>query len=197
VQKACAHLGADAEISGDPAVVAAASRVILPGVGAFPEGMYRLRAAGLDAALFGVADSGTPLLGICLGMQLLFSRGEEGGLCDGLGLIEGTITLLRAPGLKVPQIGWNDLRVTPQGSGGRPSPLFAGLPEHPYVYFVHSYCAGEISAHTAATAAYGQTFTAAVQRGSVFGTQFHPEKSGTVGLQILKNFLTIGGETPC
>jgi glutamine amidotransferase len=198
VQKACAHLGAQAEITGDPAEIGAASRVILPGVGAFPEGMYRLRAAGLDAALRDVADRGTPLLGICLGMQLLFARGKEGVPCEGLGLIDGDITLLRAPGLKVPQIGWNDLQISPLERDGRPSPLFAGLPERPYVYFVHSYCAGEVSpAYTAATAVYGQPFTAAVQRGNVLGTQFHPEKSGWVGLRILKNFLEIGGDAPC
>ncbi|MDR3050700.1 MAG: imidazole glycerol phosphate synthase subunit HisH [Oscillospiraceae bacterium] len=184
VQKACEYLGLSAEITGEAARVARAGRVILPGVGAFAEGMRRLCAAGLDAAVHAVAASGRPLLGICLGMQLLYERGEEGEGATGLGLLPGAVTRLPAPGLKVPHVGWNTLSV-------RPSPLFTGLPPAPCVYFVHSYGAIQTGPHTIATADYGGLFTAAAQLGSVYGTQFHPEKSGDVGLAMLKNFAAL------
>ncbi len=186
VEKACAFVGAEVSVTSDPAVILAASHVILPGVGAFAEAMRRLRGAGLEPVVRAVAESGRPMLGICVGMQMLFARSEEhGAACEGLGLIQAAITRITAPGLKVPQIGWNDLAL-------EESPLFAGLPERPYVYFVHSYCAQALSPeYTLASAVYGAPFTAAVRRGNVYGTQFHPEKSGAVGLRILRNFIDL------
>ena len=181
VTNAMRYLGLDTCITGDEAVLERADAIILPGVGAFPDAAERLRAPGLDKLLAEQAER-KPILGICLGMQLLFDTGEEVRPCKGLGLVPGSVRKI-ATGRKLPHIGWNSLRFP------NPSPLFAGLEEGCCVYFVHSFCAvadreGDVSAATD----YGVPVVAAVGRGNVYGCQFHPEKSGEVGLQILKNF---------
>ena len=184
VQKAFGFLGHPAVITDDPAVIATAAQVVLPGVGAFEDAMAQLRRTGLDRAVLATADAGKPLLGICLGMQMMFEASEENGHHAGLGLFPGRITRLETTALKVPHMGWNTIET-------RPCPLFDGG-QTPCVYFVHSYCAAEVSeAWTAATCTYGQTFTAAVCRGSVMATQFHPEKSGAVGLEMLRRFAAL------
>lgn len=185
VQKALEFLGHEAVITDERASLSAAERIILPGVGAFGDAMAQLKRRELDKAVLEAAETGKPLLGICLGMQLLFASSEEGGHFEGLGIIPSTMTRFPDRGLKVPHMGWNSLNL-------RPCPLFEGLPESPYVYFVHSYYASEVSdAWTAATCDYGAPFTAAVRRGNVYGTQFHPEKSGAAGLQMLQNFAAL------
>ena len=181
VQKAFEYLGADARIVSAPAEADRAARLVLPGVGAFRDAAERLRASGLDEALLRAARAGKPVLGICLGMQLMFARSEENGSYEGLGLFPGTITRLPAPGLKIPHMGWNTIAT-------RACPLWeAG--EEKCVYFVHSYCAAEISEDwTAAVCEYGMPFSAAVCRDNVMATQFHPEKSGAAGLEMLRRF---------
>lgn len=181
VQKAFEYLGKEAVITDRPDTIAAASHVVLPGVGAFEDAMARLRATGLDQALLEAARAGKPILGICLGMQMMFEASEENGHFAGLGLFPGTVTRFEDQGLKIPHMGWNTLRT-------RDCPLFdAG--EDPCVYFVHSYCMADVNNEwTAATCEYGQTFTAAICRGNVMATQFHPEKSGEAGLKMLRRF---------
>ncbi len=180
VQKALEYLGQDARITDRPETIREASHVVLPGVGAFQDAIERLRRSGLDRAFTDAAKAGKPVLGICLGMQLMYEASEENGVFEGLGLLPGRVTLLDAPGLKVPHMGWNTLDT-------RPCPLFDG-DQHPAVYFVHSYCARDISGDTAAVCTYGQPFTAAACRGNILATQFHPEKSGNVGLEMLRRF---------
>lgn len=181
VTNAMAYLGLPTKITADPRELELADAIILPGVGAFPDAADRLRAPGLDRVLITQAER-KPILGICLGMQLLFECGSEVRECEGLGLVSGSVKRIETP-YKLPHIGWNSLTFP------NPSPLFAGLDEGCCVYFVHSFCgvAGDPSQVIAATE-YGPQVVAAVQNGSVFGCQFHPEKSGEVGLQILKNF---------
>lgn len=190
VQKAFEYLGFGAIITDDAAAVAAAERVVLPGVGAFEDAMARLKETGLDQAFLDAANSGKPVLGICLGMQMMFERSEENGVHEGLGLFPGAVTRFEERGLKIPHMGWNTLTT-------RDCPLFdAG--DDPCVYFVHSYCVAEVSDDfTAATCDYGQTFTAAVCRENVMATQFHPEKSGDAGLKMLKRFATWQGVASC
>ncbi|MGN0778613.1 MAG: imidazole glycerol phosphate synthase subunit HisH [Aristaeellaceae bacterium] len=190
VQKAFEYLGQQAVITDDPATVSGASHVVLPGVGAFEEAMARLRRSGLDKALLDSAQTGKPVLGICLGMQMMFEHSEENGHFDGLGLFPGTVTRLTDHGLKIPHMGWNTLTT-------RDCPLFdAG--DDPCVYFVHSYCMADVSDEwTAATCDYGQVFTAAVCRENVMATQFHPEKSGTAGLSMLRRFADWKGAVSC
>ena len=183
-----AAIGEDARITADPSEILSAERIILPGVGAFEDAAAKLRAAGLDAVVKAEAAAGKPLLGICLGMQMLFERSHEYGCHEGLGLIPGEVCPI-APvigeGLKVPHIGWNSLDFP----AGKPtSPLFRHIHEGDYVYFVHSYAAMHCDDAVIATATYGVPLTAAVARGNVYGTQFHPEKSGDVGLRILRAF---------
>lgn len=180
------RLGSEATVSNDPERIRAASHVLLPGVGAANDAMTRLRAAGVDTLLPTLTQ---PLLGICLGMQLLFEASEEAvaGATETrcLGLVPGRVRRLQAePGLPVPHMGWNQLEPL------RDDPLFDGIRRGDYVYFVHSYCA-PVSDATLAKCTYGETFSAVVQRGHVYGTQFHPERSGRIGSLILRNFLRI------
>lgn len=181
-------IGVEAEVTGDEAVLSRADRVILPGVGAFGDAAEALRSSGLDKAVLRIAEAGKPLLGICLGMQLLLDYSTEYGRHRGLGLIPGAVRAIRPvvpPEYKVPHMGWNALRFPKD----RPvNPLFRYIQEGDCVYFVHSYAGTDCEAHTIATAEYGPELTAAVARDNVYGVQFHPEKSGTVGLNILKAF---------
>jgi glutamine amidotransferase len=180
------YIGFDAEITDDAAKLRAADRIFLPGVGAFGDAADKLRRSGLFEVVRAAAGEGTPLLGICLGMQLLFERGFEYGEHAGLALIPGDVAPIEPvipKGYKIPHIGWNGLRF-----GGVKSPLFKYIEEGDHVYFVHSFYASRCEKDTIATAEYGAELTAAVARGSVYGTQFHPEKSGDVGLRILRAF---------
>jgi glutamine amidotransferase len=190
VEKALEHVGARATIGADPDQVRAADGLILPGVGAFPRAMERIRATGLDLLLAERAAVGTPILGICLGLQLLFERSEELGGADGLGLLPGAVTALDAPGLKVPNIGWAPVRWEHE------SPLTVGIASETPFYLVHSYVArppGEKgwAEETLGTAEYGERFLCAAERDNVFGVQFHPEKSSAAGLRLLANFAGI------
>ncbi len=181
VSNALSYLGQTSCITSDAGELERADAIILPGVGAFPDAAEKLRGYGLDQLLRRQAEK-KPMLGICLGMQLLFDWGEEVQHCRGLGLISGTVKRIPTS-LKLPHIGWNSLHF--QGN----SPLFQGLEEGANVYFVHSYHgAATRPEQVIAVTDYGMPVTAAVQHGLVFGCQFHPEKSGEVGLQILKNF---------
>ena len=183
VRFALERLGVDGRLTADPDVINAAERVILPGVGAAPVAMAQLAKAGLVECIRGLTQ---PVLGICLGMQLLFERSEEGDT-PLLGLIGGTCRAFDpAAGLTVPHMGWN--RLVPQGQS--PHPLLAGVEDGSHVYFVHSYAA-PVSDHTVASCAYGVDFTALVARGNFMGAQFHPERSGPVGATILNNFLKL------
>lgn len=181
-------VGVEAVVTGEEGVLARADRVILPGVGAFGDAAEALRASGLDQIVLRVAQAGKPLLGICLGMQLLLDYSTEYGRHRGLGLIPGSVQAIRpvVPAeYKVPHMGWNALRFPKD----RPvSPLFRYIREGDCVYFVHSYAGTDCEEHTIATAEYGPELTAAVARDNVYGVQFHPEKSGPVGLNILKAF---------
>jgi glutamine amidotransferase len=184
VQKALEHVGARAQITHDHAVLGAAHGIVLPGVGAFPQAMRNLSDLGLQAPLREAAQRGTPLLGICLGMQLLFDSSEELEPTAGLGMIPGTVTPLRAGGLRIPHIGWSEVRFR------RPSPLLAGLPGAGCAFYhVHSLAPRPAEASdVVGTTTYGETFATIVQRGSVFGVQFHPEKSSGPGLRMLESF---------
>lgn len=187
VQKAFERVGAAAEITSDPATVAKADKVVLPGVGAFRDAIARLRESGLAAPIVEHIQAGKPFLGICLGLQMLFDRSYEDGTHAGLGVLRGEVVRFRnVPGLKVPHMGWNHLKF----NGA--CPLFRGLPADSAVYFVHSYYAApEDRGLTSATASYPEPFTAAVWRDNLFATQFHPEKSQAVGLTMLKNFANL------
>ena len=179
-------VGEEARVSGDPDVILHADKIILPGVGAFADAARKLRGPGLDEALRQAVRRGTPLLGICLGMQLLFDKSYEYGEHAGLSLIPGNVRPIAdviPSGLKIPHIGWNALRFTENRS-----PIFRDTREGECVYFVHSYYAADCAPAVTATAEYGAELTAAVQRDNVLGCQFRPEKSGRVGLGILKAF---------
>lgn len=188
------EIGAEAEVVSDPAALRRAERIILPGVGAFGDAADKLRNAGLDAPVKEAANGGKPLLGICLGMQLLFDRGYEYGEHEGLGLLPGEIRAVSemAPaGAKIPHIGWNSLHFV------RKHPLFKYVREGDFVYFVHSYAAVGCGGSLVAVTDYGAPLTAAAAKGSVMGCQFHPEKSGEVGLSILRAFCEIREGEPC
>ena len=181
VGNALKFLGLKSMITGDPAVLERADSIILPGVGAFPDAREKLSLSGLDTEILRQSRS-KPVLGICLGMQLLFERGEEVRDCEGLGFVKGSVRLIETD-RKLPHIGWNSLRFF------NDSPLFRGIDEGSYVYFVHSFCGmAKDPAQVIARTDYGADIVAAVQAGNVYGTQFHPEKSGEVGLQMLRNF---------
>lgn len=204
VEKALEHVGARASIGAAPEQVRAADGLILPGVGAFPRAMERIRATGLDRLIAERAAAGTPILGICLGLQLLFERSEELGGAAGLGLLPGQIVALDAPGLKVPHIGWEPVRWE------RESRLAAGIPSGTPFYFVHSFAPSTLVAHEVTsvggagggedvvlgTAEFGTRFVCAAERGNVFGAQFHPEKSSAAGLRLLANFAGICAKAP-
>lgn len=183
-----AAIGADTVVTGDPERIRGAEKLVLPGVGAFGDAAALLRRDGLDKLVREEAAAGKPLLGICLGMQLLFDESLEYGRHEGLGLIPGSVEPIGdfvPAGYKIPHIGWNALRFP----AGRPvSPLFRYIREGECVYFVHSFCGTECAESVIATAEYGAELTAAVARGNVYGVQFHPEKSGNVGLNILRAF---------
>ena len=180
-----AAIGEEAEVTRDEKKLRAADRIVLPGVGAFADAMQKLRDTGMAAALLREAAAGKPILGICLGMQMLFEKSLEYGQWDGLGLLPGQVRPIaeRIPaGYKIPHIGWNALRFP------RPSALFRDVREGEYVYFVHSYSAVDCGGCVTAETEYGGILTAAAQRGGIFGCQFHPEKSGDTGLRILAAF---------
>jgi len=186
VSKAVERLGYEAVVTSDEAEIMAADGAILPGVGAFGDAMEELAATGLDSVVKRYAASGKPLLGICLGMQLLFSESEEHGQHKGLDLLPGRVVRFQGS-YKVPHMGWNRLAF------GQTSPLFAGLAEG-HVYFVHSYhVKPEVASDLLATTDYYQQVTAIVGRGNVYGMQFHPEKSGELGMKLLGNFLSLCG----
>ena len=185
-----AAIGAEATVTADPAVIRAADKLILPGVGAFEDAARKLRESGIDSLLKEEVAKGKPLMGICLGMQLLFEKSYEYGEHEGLGLLKGSILPFSehiASTYKIPHIGWNKLSLT------KDIPLWKHVKEGDYVYFVHSFFAEISEEHTAATAEYGISFTAAVAQKNVFGCQFHPEKSGSVGLGILRGFCEAEG----
>jgi glutamine amidotransferase len=188
VQKAFEAVGAGADVTADPHRVADAAKLVLPGVGAFRDAIAKLRETGLAAAVTRHIDAGRPFLGICLGYQMLFTRSHEDGIHAGLDLFQGEVVRFEPrPGLKVPHMGWNPLRITKPDC-----PLFAGLPPDPAFYFVHSYhpTVSDPSL-VAAEADYPDPFPAAVWRGNVFATQFHPEKSQGVGKILLRNFAAL------
>lgn len=185
VEKAVNFLGEKAVITRDRDVILASDKVILPGVGSFGDAMNKIREYKLDQVIYDVVDKKTPFLGICLGLQLLYKTSEESPGATGLGILDGEILrILDAPDMKVPQIGWNSLDITPGAK------LFAGIEGNPYVYFVHSYyLKSKDEADVAAKTNYVVDIHASVERGNVFACQFHPEKSSTVGLKILDNFI--------
>ena len=186
LQSSFKRIGADAIVTGDKAVIESADRILLPGVGAFEDAAGKLRESGLADVVCDQAKSGKNILGICLGMQMLFDRSYEFGCHRGLGLIPGDVVDMTpevAPALKVPHIGWNPLHLTQPDH-----PLFRYVKEGDCVYFVHTYYATNCDEAVLATAEYGRTLTAAVGKGNIMGCQFHPEKSGPVGLNILRAF---------
>ncbi len=188
VANALQHVGAQIEVTSDPLVLAQAEKIVLPGVGAFGDGMAYLAEYGLVEPLRQLAGEGRPLLGICLGMQLLFEESEEHGSNAGLGLLPGRVLAFPPGDLKIPQIGWNE--ILPE----RDSPLLAGLPAPAYAYFNHGFYCNALPEDTVASCEYGVRFSAVVQRGSLMGMQFHPEKSQQVGLQLLQNFVRMNHE---
>jgi imidazole glycerol-phosphate synthase subunit HisH len=203
VQKALEHVGAQVELTEDPKVILAAQKVVLPGVGAFGDGMKGLRARGLVAVVHEVVNTGTPLLGICVGMQVLFEESEEMGTHEGLGILKGRVKkfifdeadssndaliepVTAQDKLKVPQTGWNQIKPIAK------SPLFTELRDGSFAYFNHSYYCAAAPSETLAVTDYGADYPSIVGRGRVYGIQFHPEKSQAVGLRLLKNFVGLG-----
>lgn len=179
-------IGADVTVTKDEKIIRSADKIVLPGVGAFGDAAAKLKKTGLDKVVIEEANQGKPLLGVCLGMQLLLNKSYEFGEHEGLGLIPGEIRPISesiSPELKIPQIGWNALEFS-----GELSPLFKFIKNGDFVYFVHSYHGVNCKENTIATTSYGGTLTAAVAKENIFGCQFHPEKSGSVGLNILRAF---------
>jgi glutamine amidotransferase len=191
VEKALERVGAEARVTGDPDAAIAADGIILPGVGAFPAAMQRLRELELDALVAERLASGAPVLGICLGVQLLFGRSTELGGAEGLGLVPGEVTAIEAPGLKVPHMGWEPV------TWERPSELTEGLTTGTPFYFVHSFAVRpQDPADVLGTAEWGERFVCAVARPPLYGVQFHPEKSSAAGLRLLANFARICASVP-
>lgn len=187
VEKALQYLGEEAVITRDREEILGSDKVILPGVGAFGDAMEKLHQYGLVDTIQEVVDRRIPFLGICLGLQLMFESSDEAPGVEGLGLLPGKILRIPKKGdMKIPHMGWNDIKIK---EGAK---LFAGLEDHPYVYFVHSYyLQADDPSIVAATTEYGVTIHASVEKDNIFACQFHPEKSSTVGLQILKNFIAL------
>jgi len=183
VANALRHVGADVLVTSEPEKLAESEKIVLPGVGAFGDGMAFLDQYGLVEPIKDLAAAGKPLLGICLGMQLLFEESEEHGSNNGLGLLPGRVRAFPRGSLKIPQIGWN--KILPE----RTSSLLDSLPEPAYAYFNHGYYCEALPQDTAASCEYGVRFCAVVQRDNLMGVQFHPEKSQQVGLQLLRNFV--------
>jgi len=190
VEKALEHVGATATIGADPGTVRAADGLILPGVGAFPRAMERIRALELDALIAERHDAGVPILGICLGLQLLFDSTTELGGASGLGLLDGPVAGLDAGQLKIPHIGWAPVRWE------RESRLTEGIPSGTPFYHVHSFAPRPEPAELLGTAVYGEPFASAAEKGVVFGVQFHPEKSSAAGLRLLANFAGVCAAVP-
>ena len=188
VEKALQLLGEEVILTRDSEVLLAADKVILPGVGNFGDAMHNLKTFGLIPVIHEIAGRGPPFVGLCLGLQLLFERSEESPGAEGLGLLKGEILRIPDnPGLKIPHMGWNSLKLKNDGR------LFSGIGEEPYVYFVHSYyLKAEDEKIVKAVTEYGVQIDASVEQGNIFACQFHPEKSSDVGLQILKNFAALG-----
>ncbi|MBR2178989.1 MAG: imidazole glycerol phosphate synthase subunit HisH [Selenomonadaceae bacterium] len=185
VEKAFASIGEDVQVTGEAEDLKMADKLVLPGVGAFGDCMKNLEATGLIPVILEQIDNRKPLLGICVGLQILFEGSEESPNVKGLGVFKGMVKRINAPQLKIPHMGWNSVLAQ--------SNLFDGLQDKPYFYFVHSYHAvPEDRSLITATTEYGETLTAAVANDNIYATQFHPEKSGDVGLQVLKNFVNIG-----
>lgn len=189
-EKALEHVGVTATISRDPETVRAAAGVILPGVGAMPKAMERIGELGLGELIAERRDSGVPILGICLGLQLLFDSTTEFGGSEGLGMLPGPVAALEAEGLKVPHIGWSPVEWE------RESRLTEGIPSGTPFYFVHSFAPRPDAGDLLGSAEYGSRFACAAQRDNVFGVQFHPEKSSAAGLRLLSNFAGICAKTP-
>ncbi len=190
LKRSFAAIGQEAVVTADPKTLEKADKLLLPGVGAFGDAAQKLRSSGLDKVVVAEAKKGKPLMGICLGMQLLFEEGYEYGIHKGLGLIPGKVVAMKGvipEALKIPHMGWNALDFQKE------SPLFSHIKDKDCVYFVHSFYATDCEEAVIATAQYGAPLTAAVQKGNIFGCQFHPEKSGTVGLNILRAFAEMEG----
>lgn len=190
VEKAVAFVGGDVKISSDATDIKRAEKIILPGVGAFGDCMKNLEATGLIPTIKQEISSGKPILGICVGMQILFAGSEESPCVDGLKIFGGHVRKIRAGDLKIPHMGWNAVSI--RNAQCAMSNLFKGIKDNSYFYFVHSYHAAPDNKNIiAATTAYGEEVTAAIAFENIFATQFHPEKSGDVGLQVLKNFVEL------
>ena len=188
VSKAVEKLGAKAEVTDNPKRIEKADGIILPGVGAFHVGMQNLKRLNLLSVLHEAISEGTPFLGICLGFQILFSQSEEHGVCKGMDIIKGKVRRFTNK-LKVPHMGWNQVKFKTKNSKLK---IFNGIPDNSYFYFVHSYYAEpEDENIIIAKTEYGHEFTAAVNKDNVWGVQFHPEKSGDIGLKVLRNFLSL------
>lgn len=187
VEKALLQFSDDVQVTSDEELIRRADKLVLPGVGDFGECMSNLEATGLIPTIMERINQGTPLLGICIGQQILFEGSEESPGAKGLGIFKGMVRRINTPELKVPHMGWNSVEF----SNPR-NPLFKELGEQPYFYFVHSYhCVPEDQSVITATTEYGEKLTAAVAKDNIMATQFHPEKSGDVGLQVLKNFIEL------